>query len=334
MIDEILNEIKSCTDTNTFNHLNAFITVKLNGYKIIKEETALVKYEMTESQLWYKKFFITKKLQGLSERTLKYYKNELDRHIKAINKPLDEVTTDDIRYLLACYQIENKMNKTTLDNIRRVLNTFFQFLNDEGYIQNNPCRRIKKVKQKKKIKKPFTPEELEILKMECEKIEKKLDRKRAISLIEFLISTGSRAEELTNVKLSDVDLDTGEVFLTGKGNKERIVYLNSTALLRVKDYISARKDKTEYLFVSNIKPYNQLRVPGLEIFIRELGKKSNIENVHPHRFRRTCATMLKKRGMPIEEISKYLGHESMSTTQIYIEIDSKEIKKSHEKFMN
>lgn len=334
VIDEILNEIKSKCDLGTYNYLQSFITVKLNGYKIEKQQTGIVKYEMTESERWYKMFFIAKKLQGLSDRSLRYYNNELTRSLAAINKPLDKITTDDIRYFLACYQLSGKPNQTSIDNVRRVLNTFFQWLQDEEYIIKNPVRRIKKVKQKKKIKKAFSYEEIEKLKMACEEIEKVIDRKRSIAIIEFLLSTGIRAEELTNVKLSDINFDTFEVLIIGKGNKERIVYLNATAMLRLKDYLNAKEGNSEYVFTGFQSPYGGITPDTVGKIVRNIGKLSGVENVHPHRFRRTCATIASKRGMPIEEISKMLGHEDLGTTQIYVQVDADDIKKSHEKYMN
>lgn len=334
VIDEILQEINSTCNEEIYQHLKSFITVKLNSYRLVKEETGIVKYEMTESEKWYKMFFIAKKLQGLSLRSLKYYKNELDRSINAIKKPLNEITTDDIRYYLACMQLSGTNNQTSIDNTRRVLNTFFQWLNDEEYIPINPCRRIKKVKQKKTTKKAFTFEEIEKLKMECENIKKDIQRKRAIAAVEFLLSTGVRAEEFVNVKIKDINFASGEVKVLGKGNKERTVYLNATAILRLQDYLNNRLGSSEYAFSGLSKPYNKIGVEVLQRLVKDLGAKANITNVHPHKFRRTCATIAKRRGMPIEEISKMLGHEDLGTTQIYVQVIDDDIKKSHEKYMN
>lgn len=326
-MQEIFGEIKNKCDPGTYTHLRNFITVKLNGYRLEKSETGIVKYEMTDSQRWFKMFFISKKLQGLSDRSLRYYNNEISRVLKAINKPLDKITTEDIRYYLACYQLTGKPNQTSIDNTRRVLNTFFQWLQDEEYITKNPVKKIKKVKQKKMVKKAFSFEEIEKLKMACE-------NKREIALVTFLLSTGTRAEETTNIKLTDVDFNTGEIKVTGKGNKERMVFLNATALLRLKDYIASRKGDSEYVFCSEISPYDKVGVFVIERTVREIGRRAGVKNVHPHRFRRTCATIAHKRGMPIEEIQKMLGHEDLGTTQIYVQVDEEDVRKSHEKYMN
>lgn len=333
VLEEILQEIQSICDIDTYNHLNNFITVKLNGYKLIKEETKLIKYE-TESEKWFKKFLVSKKLQGLSERTLKAYKYEITRFLLSINMPLRDITTDNVRYYLACYQLTGRATPVTIDNIRRYLNTFFQWLEDEDYIIKNPLKKIKKIRIKKEAKKAFSFDEIEKIKLSCEKIKSYYDRKRQLAIIETLLSTGCRAAELVNIKLNDINFNTGEVKVLGKGNKVRTTFLNSAAAARIKDYLDNRKGDSQYLFCSLQSPYLQLKESGLEITIRRLKKLSGIDNIHPHRFRRTCATIASKRGMRIEEIQKMLGHEDLNTTQIYVEVDAEDIKKSHEKYMN
>lgn len=327
IIDEILNEIKSRCDMNTYTYLSSFITVKLNGYRLEKEETGVVKYEMSKNEQLFKMFFISKKLQGLSDRSLKYYKQELERSLFKINKPFEQITSDDIKYFLACYQLGGSANSTTIDNIRRVLNTFFQWLEDEGYIAKNPCKKIKKVKQEKKLKKAFSFDEIEKLKLGCED-------KREIALVEFLISTGVRADELVTAKLNYLDIESGQLKVFGKGRKERIVYLNSSAKIRLLDYLSDRKGNSEYIFSGEQSPYGGICADQLRKIIRNIGKKAGVVDVHPHRFRRTCATVAYRRGMHIEEIQKMLGHENLTTTQIYVQVDDVDVKKSHEKYMN
>lgn len=339
IINEILADIRGICDVETYNQINNIIVTKLNNYEIKENDkkNELVKYEMTDSQKWYQMFFIAKKIEGLSDKTLKNYRLAIDKMVRFLNKPFDEITADDIRYHLAYYQSNSRANSRTVDNERRFLSPFFQWLEDEEYIRRNPFKKIKKIKYKKTVKKAFTTEELELLKIEAEKIKKEIKRKRIIAIIEFLLSTAARAEELTNVKLSDINFDTGEVFITGKGNKERVAMLNKKAMLRFKEYLKMREDDIEYAFVSlsKIKGKNRkLEVSGLEIAIRQLGRAAGVENTHPHRFRRTCATNLMKRGMPVAEISKYLGHESIATTQLYLDINVEDVTKNCEKYMN
>lgn len=327
VLGQILQEIKTTCDDETYNHLNSFIVSKLHGYKLTKKETGIIKYEMSENQRVFNMFFIAKKLQGLSKRTLDIYKYEIERFLNTVKKPISKITTDDIRYFLACYQLSRKATAVTIDNTRRFINTFFQWLEDEEYIFKNPCRKIKKVKQKKVIKKAFNFDEIEKLKLACK-------TQRQIALIEFLLSTGVRADELVNSKLSDLDIESGQLKVLGKGKKERTVYLNSSAKIRLLDYLKVRKGNSEYIFSGEQSPYDGIKADQLRVIIRTIGKLAGVADTHPHRFRRTCATIAKRRGMPIEEIQKMLGHEDLGTTQIYVQVDTEDIRKSHEKYMN
>ncbi len=333
-INEILQEIKNKCDIDTYAYLESFITVKLKGYKLKQEETSIVEYKQSKNEQWFKMFFIAKKLQGLSDRSLKVYRTEITRFIEASNKNLDKITTDDIRYYLACIQIGGKCSKVTLDNTRRYLNTFFQWLEDEEYITRSPMKKIKKIKQKKEEKEPLSNDELNLLRFKCESIKKEIERKRLLAIIEVLISTGCRAEELCNIKIRDIDFSSNDITITGKGDKQRVVHLNSNAKLRLREYLDSRIDNNEYAFVSLLSPYKPLKLSGLGIILRNLGKECGIKKVHAHRFRRTCACMLIDRGMPIQEVSKYLGHEDLRTTQIYVRVEQERIKQSHQKFMN
>lgn len=339
VINEILADIRGICDIETYNQINNIIVTKLNNYEIKEHDNKneLVTYEMTDSQKWYQMFFIAKKVEGLTDKTLKNYKYAIDRMVRFLDKPFDQITADDIRYHLAYYQKNSNASSRTVDNERRYISPFFQWLEDEGYIIKSPFRKIKKIKYKKTVKKAFSIKDLEVLKIQAEKIEKEEARKRVIALMEFMLSTAARVEEVANTKLEDINFDNGDVYITGKGNKERVVYLSPKAMLRLQDYLKTRKGCTEYAFQSlGMRNGKYLKMSGssIEVAIRRLGRETSIEKVHPHRFRRTCATNLMKRGMPIAEISKYLGHESIATTQIYLDIDVNNVKRNCEKFMN
>ena len=327
VINEILQEIKNICDEDTYKHLNSFITVKLNDYTLVKKENAITHYEENKNDMYFKMFMVSKKLQGLTERSLKIYSSEVSRVLKAINKNYDEITSNDIKYYLACMQLKGKCSEITIDNTRRYLSSFFQFLEDEEYINKNPLKKVKKIKTKEKVKRAFTHDELERLKLNC-------NNKFEIALIEFLISTGVRANELVNIRLEDINFNENEIKVLGKGNKERIVYLNSSAKIRILDYLESKKGESEYLFSKSCRPFDKLTSDYIRNVIKKLGRKSGIDEVHPHRFRRTSATIAHKRGMAIEEIQKMLGHSSISTTQIYVAINDDDVKKSHEKYMN
>lgn len=327
VIDEILNEINSVCDLSTYEYLKNFITIKFHNYKIVKkEETGLIEYKEDKNQLMIKKFMITKKLQGLSEKSIKAYYSEIVKLLSNVKKDVDAISTDDIKYYLACLQIKGLSN-ATVDNTRRFLSSFFQFLEDEEVIKKNIVKKIKTIKQKKSIKKPFSAEEIEKLKLAC-------DSKRKIAIIEILLATGVRVNELVNIKISDINFKENEIKILGKGNKERYVYLTAGSKIRVLDYLKNRKGENIYLFQKEIGKLDQLNSDYIATMLKEIGGVAKVENVHPHRFRRTCATMAHRRGMKIEEIQKMLGHASLSTTQIYVEVDNLEVKRAHQKYMN
>ena len=327
VLDEIFIEIKDRCDYNTYQYLKSFITFKFKDYKIVKEEVSIDLYKLNENEQLFKMFMISKKLQGLTERTLKAYSNFLKRFIKDINKPLTNVESNDIKCYLACKQLSGTCSNITIDNIRRFLNTFFQFLEDEEYIQRSPMKKIKKIKTIKTLKKPFSAEEIELLKMSCK-------NKLEILIVEILLSTGVRVSELVNIKIDDINFDENEIKILGKGNKERIVFFNASTKARILDYLKDKKVKNEFLFTKSLSPYTKLGPDRIEVIVRNLGKKSGIEKVHPHRFRRTFASTAAKRGMPIEEIQKILGHCSLATTQIYVIVDNEDVKRSHKRLMN
>ena len=339
VINEILMEIRKICDIETFNEIDSILVSKLHNYEIIekKEENELVVYEMTESQKQYQMFFVAKKIEGLSERTLRAYKASIDRFIKFFHKPFNEITTDDMRYYLASYQRKGTAKAITIDNERRYLSTFFNWLETEEYIRRSPLKKIKKIKSKKVVKKAFTSKDIELLRITAEKEEDEYKRRRRLAIVEFLLSTGARATEISNILTTDINMETGEVLITaGKGNKERIVWLNPRALIRYKEYYEKREGTSPYAFCSLIKKnggYQQVLISGFETEMKELGRAAGVEKTHPHRFRRTCATNLMRRGMAIAEISKYLGHESIATTQIYLEIRDEDIKQSCEKYL-
>ena len=250
-----------------------------------------------------------------------------------IPKKLTEYTTDDVRYYLAIREIDDKVSPVTANNERVVLNGFFSWLSNEGHISRNICSPIKQVKKPKKKKKAFTEVEIAKIRDACQKFDKDIKRKRAIAAIEFLLSTGCRANEICSLKIEDLHLETRTATVLGKGSKERTVYLNQVSKLRLQEYFAERTDNSEYVFVSLDKPFNKLEVSGFEILIREIGKIAGVSNCHPHRFRRTTATTAIKKGMSIVDVQRMLGHESLDTTKIYLDLDDTDLRYQHEKYM-
>lgn len=301
------------------------ISLVLPDYDILRKKKALA---ITESDLKSKAlrtFFVSKKIEGLAESSLRYYAFQLRRFFEVIEKDLEKIEANDIRYYLAKRQIDNpKLSKTTLNNERRVLNSFFSWCQAEEYITKNPTAAIRMIKQPKRIKKAFSEIEMEKLREAC-------SRTRDKAMIEVLYSTGVRCEELSNIAISDIDND--QIYVIGKGDKERVVYLNAKAQLAVHKYLSERDDDVDRLFVSIKKPYRALSKSRIEGIIKDIGEKAGVNNAHPHRFRRTAATIALNRGMPIEQVQQMLGHESIGTTTLYARSSEKNVKESHRKYV-
>lgn len=271
-------------------------------------------------------FETAKKVEGCSEKSLRYYKYVLGMFAEKVRKDIGLISTDDIRLYLENYLEKSKAGKTSLDNIRRILSSFFSWLEDEDYIRKNPVKRIHKIKSIKTIKQAYTDENIETLKDSCTYL-----RNRVI--IELLASTGMRVGELVTLTRSSVDFDNKECIVLGKGGKQRKVYFDSKTKLHLKTYLSTRTDDCNSLFVSLLAPFNPLNISGVEIMLRKLGKKANIENVHPHRFRRTLATKAIGKGMPVEQVQVLLGHTKIDTTMQYAIVDQLNVKNSYRRYI-
>jgi site-specific recombinase XerD len=272
-------------------------------------------------------FFVAKKVSGLSSQSLRAYRSTINSFLKIIQKPLSQITANDIRLFIAM----QKCSAVTSNGYRRNLSSFFKWLSDEEYIPKNPMLKISKIKEPKTVKKPFNAEEIEELRDAAKD-------KRELAIIDVLLSTGMRVGELYKLNRKDVDFSTGEIIVTGKGNKQRICYLNAPAIKHLRDYLSERQDTYDPLILSKQeqKKYpelNRLQISGIEVMVRELGRSVGIKDVHPHRFRRTAATMALQRGMPIEQVRIMLGHESIDTTLKYAVVSDNSVKYTHSKLM-
>lgn len=271
-------------------------------------------------------FLAAKRVEGCSDKTIRYYESTIRNVIVAINKSPEGATTDDIRLYLDDYQQKSGASKVTLDNIRRILSSFFAWLEDEDYIVKSPVRRIHKVKTCKTVKETYTDEALEIMRDSAECV-------RDLAIIDMLASTGMRVGELVKLNKTDIDFQNRECIVLGKGNKQRKVYFDARTKIHLKKYIDTRCDDSEALFVSLQNPYNRLQISGVEIRLRELGRKLNLNKVHPHKFRRTLATMAIDKGMPIEQVQQLLGHQSVDTTLQYAMVNQNNVKASHKKYI-
>ena len=246
--------------------------------------------------------------------------------LDSLNLRIESITTEDLRNYLADYKNNSNSSKSTIDNIRRVLSSFFSWLEDEDYILKNPVRRIHKIKTKKVVKEIISDENFEILRDNCNNI-------RDLAMIELLASTGIRVGELVNLNIEDVLFNERECIVLGKGDSERVVYFDAKTKIHLQKYLESRKDKNPALFVSFKKPYKRLGINGVERRIRELGQGANIKKVHPHKFRRTMATNAIDKGMPIEQVQRLLGHVQIDTTMQYAMVNQNNVKISHRKFI-
>ena len=282
----------------------------------------------SKSNLTLKEEFLSaKQVEGCSESSVNYYSSTLDNLIKNLEKPFNQIETEDLRIYLSEYQKKNNASKQTIDNIRRILSSFFTWLEDEDYILKSPVRRIHKIKTMKQVKETYSDEALEKLRDNCKTI-------RDLALIDMLASTGMRVGELVKLNRVDVDFVNRECVVLGKGSKERVVYFDARTKLHLQNYLNSRTDNNEALFVSLLEPHNRLEIAGVEIMLRKLGRSLEINKVHPHKFRRTLATRAIDKGMPIEQVQKLLGHQKIDTTMEYAIVDQQNVKNSHKKYLS
>ena len=279
------------------------------------------------NQTLKEEFLSAKQVEGCSERSVIYYSSTLDNLIKSLVKPFNQIETEDLRVYLSEYQKKNDASKQTIDNIRRILSSFFTWLEDEDYILKSPVRRIHKIKTIKQVKETYSDEALEKLRDNCKTI-------RDLALIDMLASTGMRVGELVKLNRVDVDFVNRECVVLGKGSKERVVYFDARTKLHLQNYLNSRTDDNEALFVSLLEPHNRLEIAGVEIMLRKLGSSLEINKVHPHKFRRTLATRAIDKGMPIEQVQKLLGHQKIDTTMEYAIVDQQNVKNSHKKYLS
>lgn len=271
-------------------------------------------------------FIAGKKVEGCSEKTLRYYQTTLIKVLGSFDKHLTCLTTDDLRKYLSDYQEEHKCSKANIDNIRRILSSFFAWLEEENYIMKSPMRRIHKIKTAKVVKETYTDEALEQMRDNC-------TSSRDLAMIDLLASTGMRVGELVRLNRNDIDFESRECIVFGKGSKERPVYFDARTKIHLKNYLDSRTDDNPALFVSLLKPYNRLQISGVEIRLRDMGRKLGIPKVHPHKFRRTLATRAIDKGMPIEQVQQLLGHSKIDTTMEYAMVDQNNVKISHRKYI-
>lgn len=325
-VNKVIDLTKEFLDNNQRTKLKEILTEICLNYQIERLEQNQREEIQHNNEELLNKFISSKEIEGCSTRTLNYYKDNIIKMLEKINLPIEEITTEILRDYLADYKNSSKAGMVTIDNIRRTLSSFFAWLENEDYIVKIPVRRIHKVKTTKRVKETLTDENLEKLRDTCSNV-------RDLAILELLISTGMRVGELTRLNISDMDFQERSCIVLGKGNTEREVYFSAKSKMYIEKYLETRTDDNEALFVSLIKSYNRLGISGIEIIIRNLGKEANINKVHPHKFRRTMATMAIDKGMPVEQVQKLLGHIKIDTTMEYAMVSQNNVKNSHRKYI-
>ena len=327
MIEILINDIEQAM-LNTLNNeqlsqLRKVLEYTFRNVSVTENVTTAPQEsnkELTES------FLSSKRVEGCSDKTIAYYRSTINNALDKIVKKITHITTDDLRNYLNDYQKESKASKVTVDNIRRILSSFFAWLEDENYIVKSPVRRIHKVKTGKTVKETYSDEALEEMRDHA-------GNSRDLALIDLLASTGMRVGELVKLNRADIDFQNRECIVTGKGDKQRKVYFDARTKIHLTKYLSERKDTNEALFVSLLAPSERLQISGVEIRLRNLGKELNIPKVHPHKFRRTLATMAIDKGMPIEQLQQLLGHKRIDTTLQYAMVKQSNVKLAHKKYI-
>ncbi len=296
------------------------------GVQITSDPDAVQHKEKETNAELLEMFISAKRVEGCSEKTLKYYKVTLVRLFDVMDMHVTHMKTDDLRNYLSDYQQTSQCTKANIDNIRRILSSFFAWLEDENYIIKSPVRRIHKIKSSKVVKETYSDESMEIIRDQCGCL-------RDLALIDLLASTGMRVGELVRLNRDDIDFENRECVVFGKGSKERPVYFDARTKIHLKNYLDSRIDDEDALFVSLLFPHKRLEISGVEIRLRELGRKLGITKVHPHKFRRTLATRAIDKGMPIEQVQRLLGHAKIDTTMQYAMVNQNNVKISHRKYI-
>lgn len=325
IIQAIVAEMQRELDCRQMARLKAVLTSELHNVEII-EKSDCATQQTQENEHLLNSFISAKKIEGCSDKTLTYYRNTIERLLVTLSLAIRHITTTDIRTYLSDYQEEHQSSKVTIDNMRRIFSSFFAWLEDEDYIAKSPVRRIHKVKTDSLVKEVLSDEQLEQLRDSC-------TTKRDLAIIDFLSSTGIRVGELVKLNREDIDFHERQCVVFGKGNKERIVYFNARTKLHLQQYLNGRTDDNPALFVSLHSPHTRLTISGVEIRIRKLGQSLSMPKVHPHKFRRTLATMAIDKGMPIEQVQRLLGHVRIDTTLHYAIVNQNNVKLAHKKYL-
>ena len=323
LMTEIMQQMLPYLDNAQLKQLRQVMEQTFYHYQVTSMES---KPEEDDNDNLIAMFIAAKRIEGCSEKTLRYYQTTINAMVSSLGKNVLHILTEDLRTYLTEYQSKNHSSRVTIDNIRRILSSFFSWLEDEDYIIKSPVRRIHKVKTVSSIKETYSDEDLEKMRDNCEEL-------RDLAMIDMLASTGMRVGEMVLLNRGDINFPERECVVFGKGDKERIVYFDARAKLHLQEYLDSRSDDNSALFVSLRAPHERIQIGGIEHRLREMGKRLNIKKVHPHKFRRTLATMAIDKGMPIEQLQRLLGHQRIDTTLQYAMVKQSNVKTAHRKYI-
>ncbi|MBQ3546498.1 MAG: tyrosine-type recombinase/integrase [Lachnospiraceae bacterium] len=322
LINDVVRDMLQYLSNAQIERLQEVMQHALFNYEITENENKNISKEQDFVGL----FLSAKRIEGCSEKSLKYYQATIEATINSVGKNIKHITTDDIRTYLTDYQAKKQSSRVTIDNIRRILSSFFSWLEDEDYILKSPVRRIHRVKTASNIKETYSDEALELMRDNCDEI-------RDLAIIDMLASTGMRIGEMVLLNREDIDFNERECIVFGKGDKERIVYFDARTKIHLQEYLARRTDDNVALFVSLKAPYSRITIGGIESRLRKFGKQLGLQKVHPHKFRRTLATMAIDKGMPIEQLQQLLGHKRIDTTLQYAMVKQSNVKIAHRKYI-
>lgn len=326
LITEITRQMVPYLDNAQLEQLQEVLHHAFWGVQITAEEGRIQQPDRESNAELLEMFLSAKRVEGCSEKTLRYYDTSIRRLFAAIDRHVTHMQTDDLRTYLSDYQQQTGCSKGNIDNIRRIMSSFFTWLEDENYILKSPVRRIHKIRSNKTVKETYTDEALETMRDQCGCL-------RDLAMIDILASTGMRVGELVHLNRDDIDFENRECVVFGKGSKERPVYFDARTKIHLRNYLDSRTDDNPALFVSLLSPYKRLEISGIEVRLRKLGRRLGINKVHPHKFRRTLATRAIDKGMPIEQVQQLLGHAKIDTTMQYAMVNQNNVKISHRKFI-
>lgn len=329
IIENIINEMIPHLNQEQLEHLSNVLYIQLHGKELVNQCTDLVATGDSGDEMKIKMFVASKKAVNRQNNTLKQYTREIYNMLDFLGKRIEDITGMDLRYYYGVMREKHGIKMITMQTRLHYLSSFWDFLITEELVHSNPVKKVGVLKIEKTIKKPFSAAEMEALRINCKNI-----RDRA--LVEFLYSTGVRVSELVSLNVGDIEMGKQELIVYGKGSKERKTYLTDEAKFYLTRYLKSREKEEKLeekpLFETMDKPHSRLTVAGVQYMLRQLGSRAKVENVHPHRFRRTIATNLLNRGMPIEQVKEFLGHEKLDTTMIYCTIKEERVQASHRKY--